>query len=439
MDLPFAVSDPPPPLQPTGVLHHDVSSTALSSTNQRLSKNPAQTTTIQSLPQQNGGLLYNNLIPGHYRYGTKPPLPPPGPLSVSSTEQQFQKLSLQNTNNSYSNVPDQQSSSHQSQNKTVLQVSEPEDDDDLYVIDLEEEDDDEKLYRPFRYNSSNGSVHTKSADKSASSSSSSHGKSRSKVKNKTKPVETKPIDLLAVLLNTTPGEENPNNKLNNDVSILIEEATLKSRKARSMTTALAAKNDIQTSEKKDHDLYVETANAHAEAAFAFQRVYRCLLGITTDNNGKNTPSTDHPSLGLGPSEELAKSMLILANGHVKMASSLRDMGIQWNMGKASSFIVRSSQSKPETPSSSAGSNSTATTNEKKHTMAQHERIRLAVRGALDTANHEADITNSTFLARSTFMSNANNKQPNHADKSNVGGKGENHRQGCNKDNPIDDL
>lgn len=426
MDLPFAVSDPPPPLQPAVVLHHDVSSTA-SSSDQRIT-NP-QTTMIQSLPQQNGGLLYNNLIPGHYRYGTKPPLPPPGPLSVSM-EQQSQKLLSPNTyDNSYSHVPDRHSSS-QSQNETVLQVSEPEDDDDLYVIDLEAEDDDEKLYRPFRYNSSNGSIHTKSADRSVSSS--SHGKSKSKTKKKTKPEETKPIDLLAVLLNTQ-DQDYPKNKQSNDISVLIEEATLKSRKARSMTTALAAKNDIQTAEKKDHDVYVETANAHAEAAFAFQRVYRSLLGITESDN--NIPSTDDPSLGLGPSEELAKSMLILANGHVKMASSLRDMGIQWNMGKASSFIVRSSQTKSEAPSSITSSSTTAT-NEKKHTLAQHERIRLAVRGALDTANHEADITNSTFLARSTFLSNA--KQPIHTDKSSGGGKAENNRQGF-KDNPIDDL
>lgn len=38
-----------------------------------------------------GGLLYNNLIPGHYRYGAKPPAPPPGPLLYSQQQEQQQQ------------------------------------------------------------------------------------------------------------------------------------------------------------------------------------------------------------------------------------------------------------------------------------------------------------------------------------------------------------
>ena len=49
---------------------------------------------------------------------------------------------------------------------------------------------------------------------------------------------------------------------------------------------------------------------------------------------------------------------------------------------------------------------------------QHERLRMAVRRALDTANHEEDITNSTFLGRSTSTSTTVPKQSNQATNAN---------------------
>jgi hypothetical protein len=120
------------------------------------------------------------------------------------------------------------------------------------------------------------------------------------------------------------------------------------------------------------------------------------------------------SVGLSPSEELAKSMLILANGHVRMAASLANMGVKWNMGKAESFgrVMTKCCKQVITAAVSEGRESIqdhsvgATPNgrdDKNHNIPQHERLRMAVRGALDTANHEEDITNSTFLARSTFL------------------------------------
>ena len=416
MDLPFAVSDPAP-IQPTVLLHNDDTSAAASSTFNNPSGPVLQRTSAHPhtmLSQPNGGILYNNLIPGHYRYGAKPPEPPPGPLSVDSSH-------------SYTNVQNRQSQS--SIHQQVLQVSEPdEEDDDLFVIALEEdEDDDEKLYRPFRHSASNGSVHTKS-DRSVSSASTNSKKSKSKAKG-TRHVETKPKDLLAVLLGGSVHDDSTMNRsTDQDMSMLIEEATTLSRKARSMTTALAAKNDAQSAGKKDNGLYVETANAHTEAALAFRKVYRSLLGIDDDNFTLNAQKLS----GLAPSEELAKSMLILANGHVRMAASLGDMGVKWNMGKADSFgmVCHKSQSASKA-AALGGETQTAPNNENKQ-IPQHERIRLAVRGALDTANHEADITNSTFLARSTFL----NAKP-AASKPNTGGKaGSGHFY---KDNPVDDL
>jgi hypothetical protein len=49
---------------------------------------------------------------------------------------------------------------------------------------------------------------------------------------------------------------------------------------------------------------------------------------------------------------------------------------------------------------------------------QHERLRMAVRRALDTANHEEDITNSTFLGRSTYTSTTVTKQSTQATNAN---------------------
>lgn len=417
MDLPFAVPDPPQPVQAV-VLKNELS---LDSDRVRSSATQDPQTL---LPQQNGGLLYNNLIPGHYRYGAKPPAPPPGPLSVESSQYRSSLTgALPQNTNSYSNIQDYDS---QPLNKQVLQVSEPDeedDDDDLLVIDLDEDaDDDERLYKPFRLSASNGSLHIKS-DRSASSSQSKESKNKAK---KTQHVETKPIDLLAVLLSGSLHENSPTNP-SFGISNLIEEATVKSRKARSMTTTLASRDSQQTSEKNSSDLYVDTSNAHTEAALAFQKVYRSLLGIE-DSGTSLQVSID----GLSPSEELAKSMLILANGHAKMAASLKDMGVKWNMGKAESFGVARPINN-NSISAAASALETQTTSNDKKPMAQHERIRLAVRGALDTGNHEADISNSTFLARSAFL----HSKP--AAKSNAhGGVMRNGGQTI-KENPVDDL
>ena len=82
--------------------------------------------------------------------------------------------------------------------------------------------------------------------------------------------------------------------------------------------------------------------------------------------------------------------------------------------------------------------------DKNHNTPQHERLRMAVRGALDTANHEEDITNSTFLARSTFL---RAKCSDRRGKSSVGcnpdavGSGGNIVKGkvANEVNAVDDL
>ena len=414
MDLPFAVPDPAP-IQPTVLLQKDnalaASSTLESNSGPTLQRTSAHTHTMLSQP--NGGILYNNLIPGHYRYGAKPPEPPPGPLSVESSH-------------SYTNVQNRQSQSLI--NRQVLHVSEPdEEDDDLFVIALEEDDDDdEKMYRPFRYSASNGSVHMKS-DRSVSSASTNSKKSKGRARGM-RHVETKPVDLLAVLLGGSAhdGSTVDRSADHDTMSVLIEEATTLSRKARSMTTALAAKNDTQSTEKKENDLYVETANAHTEAALAFRKVYRSLLGVDDDSFSLNVQK----SSGMSQSEELAKSMLILANGHVRMAASLGDMGVKWNMGKADSFFVCNKAQPASKAAARCEVTQTAPNNESKQ-IRHHERIRLAVRGALDTANHEADITNSTFLARSTFL----NTKP-AASKSKVEKVGSAHTY---KENPVDDL
>jgi hypothetical protein len=423
MDLPFAVPDPPQPIQAATVRQN--SSAAPSG---RVNASSQSQSPQILLPQKNGGLLYNNLIPGHYRYGARPPAPPPGPLSVESSQQRGSLLGEQPQNtNSYSNVKNFQS--HRSPlNREVLQVSEPEeeDDDDLLVVDLDEDDDDDgRLYKPFRHSTSNGSLHTKSNRSTQSKNSKSKAK-------KVQSIETKPIDLLAVLLGESSASNSPNNP-NSEISNLIEDATTKSRKARSMTTALATKKNMstQTEKKAGNDLYVDTANAHTEAALAFQRVYRSLLGLD-DNNTLFYTAPD----GLSPCEELAKSMLILTNEHVRMAASLKDMGIKWNMGKVELFgTVKSNSNLTSTKSGAAGNEAQSTSNNEKKPMAKHERIRLAVRGALDTANHEADITNSTFLARSTFLNAKPAAKATHPNG--VGGRNGNEQ--ALGENPIDDL
>lgn len=470
MDLPFVVPDPPQPGQASVFSMSDAStdcqplSLPLSQKiPSRQEQHPQQIG--PSLTQlQNGGLLYDNLVPGHYRYGAMPPQPPPGPLSLKSsgsshhshaqhamrtaTTASEQTRPQHTTMSPYSNVSNYHPShqSTQASARQVLQVSEPdEDDDDLLVIaasDMmdagrdDDDDDDEKMYRPFRHASSSGSngiVCNAKVDRPMSNS--THSKDSSKLKNKPhykdQPVvsmNTKPIDLLTVLISGSAHEnaaesDNINNAV--DLSTLIEDATTKSRNARALTDTLATKQNATpqaTHEQMirsgaENDLYVNTASAHTEAAVSFQRVYRALLGLGNDHN----PTSVHSIIqqqkstgGLSPSEEIAKSMLILANGHVRMAASLANMGVKWNMGKVESFgRVISKDSKQEIaaavsdgPENIQAHTVGATSNgldDKNHNIPQHERLRMAVRGALDTANHEEDITNSTFLARSTFL------------------------------------
>ncbi|KAL7450553.1 hypothetical protein ACHAWC_005027 [Mediolabrus comicus] len=445
-----------------------------------------------------GGLLYNNLIPGHYRYGATPPAPPVGPLSYSnisqssqsSQQQQHQQMNYKNTpddlrqqnnnihgssqhpmthqlhynnvssnNHIYVNVPstttaqpiNHNTSSNNNYSDVFLEVSEPEDDfdDDLLVIAssdmMEEVDlDDEKYYKPFRHlGGSNGSVGTHNSQRSQSSSSSPRSKSGT-VKTKKKAVktkesttnnevkeETKPMDILTVLLSGPAVAVDDRGADGNtiDITIMIEEAATKSSRARSMTNALVLQEkehpqqEITNSDSKedtvDNDLYVATANAHTEAAISFQRVYKKLLGLKNEV-GTTTGQTTVTSSGerivgtLSQSEELAKSMIILANGHARMAKSLGEMGVKWNMGKVddggrmvskNSNDVNTTVNDKKPTSTNKGGNDDS---KRRESTTSNERLRMAVRGALDTANHEDDITNSTFLARSTVF-NANKK------------------------------
>ena len=428
-----------------------------------------------------------------------------------------QQQQYNNVPNSYSNIPTTSiATTTSTQNATrpnttalsdpvFLQVSEPDDDDfddDLLVIAssdmMEEMDDldDETYYKPFRHHHlSSGSSTGNSSNVGGSNSNKPLSSSKKKSKGGTavKTVESnanketaKPMDFLAVLLSgpaaaaavtTTATNENV------DITILIEEASTKSSRARSMTNALVLqeKEHIQECDKEkggggvDNDLYVATANAHMEAALSFQILYKKLLGL------KNTEHDhDHDddvvgaeerivgTLTSSPSEELARSMILLANGHARTAKSLREMGVKWNMGKVdkrsgrmvsknSNNVNRTATNDPSATVSKDGdaaatAAATTVTAEKRRSESDssNERLRMAVRGALEIVL-EDDITNSTFLARSTVL-NANkksatssNKVSGHAtttnnkkkkDRTNKGNKQQNGESGVN---PVDDL
>jgi len=432
------------------------------------------------------GPLYNNLIPGHYRYGVKPPEPPPGPLSYSNTSsissshthyhQNGRQQPIDN-NRSYQNTTSSQPSSyqkkHQSNGFDIIQVLEPDDDDyigiDSSSIDIE--DDDEQYYRPFRHTSTTVSASTGKGG-AASISNSSSNKKTSKKKKQSKHVqqqqhqeEERPVDLLAVLLNdcTSTTQDDQQGEGSNDIATLISEASTKSQRARALTNSLAAKqyqcggDDSTTATKDnkkggnedaDNDLYAITSNAHTDAAVAFQRVYRILLGLDDLSSLPPSPSSSQAHAlstrtndfkPLSQSEEIAKSMMLLSNIHIRMSKSLIDMGLKWNMGNVDSKTGRMITKKSDGDMGSCGVNvdeknvdgkksavssdenkgkdasktsakdettsDTSTATSSTPTEAQHERLRMAVRGALDTTNHEEDLTNSTFLARSTLMNN----------------------------------
>jgi len=397
----------------------------------------------------------------------------------------------------------------------IVQVSEPddEDDDDLLMVttpggeDVDEEEDDEQYYRPFRHQSGSGngssSNNINSMNKKGGKSKSHQKNSKSKSNNSnTQQImmeETKPLDLLAVLLSGPMhhqqqhgNDSNINDNDVGDIAALMGEAASKSQRARSMTNALASKrtnNDEKggTSCEVDNDLYAATANAHTEAAISFQIVYRILLGLEGQGT-TNTLSSSQPqprlqqSSTLSPSEELARSMLILSSTHARMAKSLGTMGVKWNMMSKKDLTsdnginvaavndvnaVDSADgtkkgnaqggNKNTVTSSSTSNTCTSSTNNGNNIntppeILQHERLRMAVRGALDTANHEEDITNSTFLARSTVL-NANkqatvgtssSKKKMIRSKNKVVGRGMHNRTGKNGDggagvNPVDDL
>lgn len=336
-----------------------------------------------------GGLFYNNLIPGHYRYGATPPAPPVGPLSYSNISQssqsspsQHQQMNYKNTpndlrqqnnnnygssqqpmthhlhynnvstnNHAYANVPstttaqpiNHNTSSNNNYADVFLEVSEPEDDfdDDLLVIAssdmMEEVDlDDEKYYKPFRHlGGSNGSVGTHNSQRSQSSSSprsksssvktkKKAGKAKESTANNDVKEETKPLDILTVLLSgpAVAVDDRGTDGSTIDITIMIEEAATKSSRARSMTNALVLQEkehpqqDTNSDSKEDtvdNDLYVATANAHTEAAISFQRVYKKLLGLKnevgTTTVGQTVTSSDERIVGtLSQSEELAKSV-----------------------------------------------------------------------------------------------------------------------------------
>eukprot|EP00985_Skeletonema_marinoi_P024183 scaffold16664_cov107-Skeletonema_marinoi.AAC.3 len=471
---------------------------------------------------QSGGLLYNNLIPGHYRYGAAPPAPPVGPLSYSNIssqnshqrhQQQQQQVTNQggdlrqnhhdaqqqsrqqhqynNVPNSYSNIPSTTTQPNTTTSDTVfLQVSEPDDDDfddDLLVIassDMMEEIDldDETYYKPFRHlsggsaggsssvggggnnhqNQRNGSNSSKKKSKSSKPTMKSTESSANK--------ETaKPMDLLAVLLSgpaaatSTASRDASTTDDNVDITILIQEASTKSSRARSMTNALvlqekehSQKSTTTTNcaeEGVDNDLYVATANAHTEAAISFQILYKKLLGLKNDVDANQSIVGGLSS----PSEELAKSMILLANGHARTAKSLGEMGVKWNMGKVdkSGRMVSKNSNNVNTAvndkktsanvSKDGGVAATASAAEKRRSESEssNERLRMAVRGALEIVL-EDDITNSTFLARSTVL-NANKKLAAASSKvpqvhsTSTNNKKDRTKGKQNGENPVDDL
>eukprot|EP00984_Skeletonema_dohrnii_P005044 scaffold1777_cov112-Skeletonema_dohrnii-CCMP3373.AAC.8 len=471
---------------------------------------------------QSGGLLYNNLIPGHYRYGAAPPAPPVGPLSYSNIssqnshqrhhQQQHQMNSnggdvrqnhhdaqqqsrqqqhhqYNNVPKSYSNIPSTTTQPNTTTSDTVfLQVSEPDDDDDfdddLLVIassDMMEEIDldDETYYKPFRHLSGGGSTGSSSSSvgnnhQNQRNSSSSKRKSKSSKptmrtgESSANKETAKPMDLLAVLLSgpaaaaSTANRDASTTDDKVDITILIQEASTKSSRARSMTNALVLQEKEHSQkttttncaeEGVDNDLYVATANAHTEAAISFQILYKKLLGL------KNDVDANQSMVGTlsTPSEELAKSMILLANGHARTAKSLGEMGVKWNMGKVdkSGRMVSKSSTNVNTTvndkkaSANASKNgdivATSSAAEKKRSESEssNERLRMAVRGALEIVL-EDDITNSTFLARSTVL-NANKKLAAASSKvpqvhsSSTNNKKDRTKGKQNGENPVDDL
>lgn len=419
------------------------------------------------------------------------------------------------------------------------------DDDDLLVVKLDEDDDDndqngnddddEQYYRPFRHQTTAATTEkrqmaaTTASDPKHSGSKTkmkSNGNNRSTTIKKEDATNYSPgVDLLALLLldetelrgqGGGEGEEGANTleMIPNDIASLVRDASAKSQRARSLTYTLAGEGQqpsnpsgakssekaeagttIDNDEGKDKDkLYAAAADAHAEAALSYRRVYQTLFGMLSPSSSEALPeslssSTEVPKRrrrrrwripsggGFGGEElrnnewELAKSMLMLSDMHARTAKSLYGMGLKWNMmtptadkadddgdggggggsktvkdavgvgttsgHKAKTTVEAAALSSKNVPTSlspyddkkkssiSDNNASHASANNKTDSTVasaelveilppplppQHERLRMAVRRALDTANHEEDITNSTFLGKSSSTSTAVTKQ-----------------------------
>jgi hypothetical protein len=274
---------------------------------------------------------------------------------------------------------------------------------------------------------------------------------------KQKPVDL----LAVLLLDNVGGEGDVNgdiskNRDGDDIASLIREASTQSHMARSMTDALATKNTVdgavegkkKSAEDDSNDLYVATSKSHSEAACSYRRVYRMLLGLPSSSTASASPpeeeevdlfrkrrsgnNSKHESC-----YELAKSMLMLSDMHARTAKSLLNMGLKWNINMTASVVhgdrdtrkITKKNNTTDVNSNNAGvtSSNTAIATSKfekgnggvgvgistnksigvsssslpstsvANDGGNHERLRMAVRKALDTANHEEDITNSTFL------------------------------------------
>ncbi len=198
------------------------------------------------------------------------------------------------------------------------------------------------------------------------------------------------------------------------------------------------------------DLYVATSNAHLEAAHSYRRVYCTLLGLSSSSTAVASPPEEEEVEKLGKvkigsnsmyesSYELAKSMLMLSNMHARTAKSLLNMGLKWNINMPTSVLhgvrelsramknITKNNCTKEDSVNNTGTNASTTDKVSSKTDrgksgvyvgvslstpplpttitedgASHERLRMTVRKALDTANHEEDMTNSTFLGVGSY-------------------------------------
>jgi len=313
-------------------------------------------------------------------------------------------------------------------NTDYINISEPadEEDDDILLVaapEIENDVGEAAYYRPFRYAVGSRLVTKKSGKKA-----------KRKEETVDADVDSEPLDLLATLLSGPVGDST-------DIARMIEVATEKSIRARNLTRDLVRRHSHLVNDKRntdeaandeDNHAYATASNCHAEAAFSYQKVYRILLGLGQDCSylSRRLNST----AALSPSEELAKSMLILANAHASRAKSLGTMGEKWNLGKVEPTGLMSNgnraakinDEKEEEVKSTASNESSSS-----------DRLRACVRGALEITNREADMTTSTFLARSVAKESArSSNRSDLATKEEIDGAKHGTVGG---NNPVDDL